>query len=97
MGVESEHTLRPAVAPTTHMFVQPLSFFERALAPDNMLIISFMDAGLSKVLNMTTYSLTKRHTTPVFIFLTHPVHLTNSFFEVQSCPFVHIVGLGGPW
>ena len=47
-----DHTLRPAVAPTTHMFVQPLSFFDRALAPDNMLIISFMDAGLSKVLNI---------------------------------------------
>jgi hypothetical protein len=55
-----EHTLRPAVAPTTHMFVQPFSFFERALAPDNMLIISFMDAGLSKVLNILLFFLPPR-------------------------------------
>ena len=61
MGI-GEHTLRPAVAPTTHMFVQPFSFFERALAPDNMLIISFMDAGLSKVLNILLFFLTGRAT-----------------------------------
>jgi hypothetical protein len=45
------------------MFVQPLSFFDSALAPDKMLIISFIDAGLSNVLNiLTTLSPNDTHT-----------------------------------
>ena len=44
--------MRPPVAPTTHMFVHPLSFFDTALAPAKMLIISAIDAGLSIMLNM---------------------------------------------
>jgi len=34
------------------MFVHPLSFFDTALAPAKMLIISAIDAGLSIMLNM---------------------------------------------
>ena len=39
------YTLRPAVAPTTQVFVQELSRLDSAFAPDNMLIISAMLAG----------------------------------------------------
>ena len=50
--IGGDNTLRPPVAPTTHMFVHPLSFFDTALAPAKMLIISAIDAGLSIMLNM---------------------------------------------
>jgi len=46
-------TLRPAVAPTTQVFVQELSRLDSAFAPDNMLIISAILAGFKSENSIT--------------------------------------------
>jgi len=53
-------TLRPAVAPTTQVFVQEFSRLDRAFAPDSMLIISAMLAGFKSENNILPFQKEKK-------------------------------------
>jgi hypothetical protein len=54
-------TLRPAVAPTTQVFVQELSRLDSAFAPDSMLIISAMLAGFKSENNILPFQKEKKN------------------------------------